>query len=508
MKEVDIIMKIFKFIANRFTMVSLALLSQIGFLLVLTKYFENVMPTAQLTVRILAVMIMCIILNQIDNPAIAMTWIVVILISPVFGSVLYLLVGTKRPGKRFRKVFEKANVKRNLGISEDCIKNENYEIFQKSSYLRHLDFPVFKNTETKYFPLGDDAFPIMLQEIEKAEKFIFMEYFIVEAGEMHDKIIAALEKKVKEGVDVRFIYDDMGSLFTVPHNYWKQLEKKGIKCFAFNPYLPIISAIMNNRDHRKIMVIDSRVAFTGGINIADEYINKREKYGHWKDNVLMLRGEGAKEFTLLFLQMWKAFRKDKEDISKFFDTGGVNISCEGYVQPFADSPVDDDLTGENIYIDAINNAKKYIYIFTPYLIPDQVMIRSLCLAAEKGVDVKLLVPGVPDKKTVYAMTKSYYGPLIKSGVEIYKYNPGFLHAKGFVSDDNLGCVGTINIDYRSLYHHFECGCMLYNSSAIKEIKDDFIKTLEKSEKIEKYQRVKGVIGSTYHAILRLIAPLM
>lgn len=492
------IVKILKLICNRIFIVSLALLAQVFFLFYVSDYFAP----AELTARILSFFVIGYVLNQIKNPSIAMTWTLFIIISPVFGSVLYLLMGGKRPGRQMRRAYEKSAMKVNRikGLSEPCCEVE------ASEYLKRLGFPLYKNTSAKYFPLGDDAFPVMLQELEKAEKFIFMEYFILDDGEMLSKIEAILERKVKEGVDVRVIYDDMGSLFTLPHNYWQELEKKGIKCFSFNRFVPIMSAVMNHRDHRKILVVDSRVAFTGGINIADEYINKKVKYGHWKDNAVMIKGEGVKEFTAMFLTMWKAYRKDKEDISVFFP----EEECEeqGYVQPFADSPVDDDLTGENLYMDYINNAKKYIYIFTPYLIPDQVMIRSLSLAAEKGVDVKIMVPGIPDKKIVYALTKSYYGPLIQAGVEIYKYTPGFLHSKGFVCDDTVACTGTVNIDFRSLYHHFECGCMIYNSPAVTEVKEDFVSTLEKCEKIEKYQKIKGVIGTTYHAILRLIAPLM
>ncbi len=504
-------MKFLKPVTSRFAMVTIALIMQIGFIVLLSNYFEHVAITANVTVRIIGFTVICIVLNQIKNPSIAMTWTVFILVTPIFGSVLYILIGSKSPARGMRKQLSKAKKKvygkvmPQIGLnSAEC---DDEEINAKSSYLRKLGFPLYKNTTAEYFSLGDDAFGVMLEEIEKATDFIFMEYFILDKGEMLSKIEEALIRKASEGVDVRVIYDDMGCLFTLPHNYWKTLENKGVKCLAFNRYIPVISAIMNNRDHRKILVIDSRVAFTGGVNIADEYINKIEKYGHWKDNVLMVKGEAAMGFSLLFLELWKAFRTEKEDLSKFFKSHNYT-SREGYFQPFSDSPVDDDLVGENIYMDAINNAKKYIYIFTPYLIPDQVLIRSLSLAAQKGVDVKILVPGIPDKKAVYSVTKSYYGPLIKSGVEIYKYTPGFLHSKGFVSDDNIALCGTINLDFRSLYHHFECGCVIYKAPVINHIKDDFLNTLEKSEKIEKYQRVKGVIGTTYHAVIRLLAPLM
>lgn len=501
-------MKFLKPLTNRIFMVTVALFVQIGVIISLSTYFEHFAATANFAIRAIGLVVICIVLNQIKNPSIAMTWIVFILITPVFGSVLYFLIGGKRPGRILSRKLNRVKLKRKIprkrGIEGEC---EDEEVESRSKYLKKLGFPLYKNTSAEYFPLGDYALDRMLSEIEKAKEFIFFEYFILDKGEMLSKIEEALIRKANEGVDVRVIYDDVGCLFTLPHNYWKTLEEKGIKCLAFNRYIPVISAIMNNRDHRKILVIDSRVAFTGGVNIADEYINKKTKYGHWKDNVLMLKGEGAMEFTRLFLEIWKAFRTEKEDLTRFFRKS-YEAHCEGYVQPFSDSPVDDDLVGENVYMDAINNAKKYIWIFTPYLIPDQVMVRSLTLAAQRGVDVKILVPGIPDKKIVYSITKSCYAPLVEKGVEIYKYNPGFLHSKGFVADDTLAFVGTINIDFRSLYHHFECGCMLYKAPVIENIKTDFIATLEKCERITKCQRIKGVIGTTYHAIMRLIAPIM
>ncbi len=503
-------MKILKPIVSRFTMVTVALLMQIGVMVLMSTYFESIMIAARIAIGVVSFIVVCIVLNQVQNSAIALTWIIFILTFPIFGSMLYLLVGGKRPGRKMRKRFEKASakksVKRTLGMKEELFE-ENENVYYESMYLKRQGFPVYKNTSVKYFPLGDDAFPAMLEAIESAKEFIFMEYFILDKGEMLEKIIDVLERKAKEGVDVRVIYDDMGSLFTLPHNYPKILSEKGIKCLDFNPYVPVVSAIMNHRDHRKILVVDSRIAFTGGINIADEYINKKEKYGHWKDNAIMLTGEGVNGFTLMFLEMWRAYKKDDTDISRFLKFE-KSTEGAGYVQPFFDTPVDDELVGENVYMQAIASAKRYIYIFTPYLIPDRVLVRELTLAAKRGVDVKIMVPGIPDKKMVYSITKSHFGPLLKKGVKIYKYTPGFLHAKGFVCDDSVAFAGTVNVDYRSMYHHFECGCIMYNTPSVFEIKDDFLKTLKKCEKVEKSQRLKGVIGTTYHALVRLISPMM
>ncbi|MBQ8002187.1 MAG: cardiolipin synthase, partial [Clostridia bacterium] len=492
---------------------SLALLVQVVVLVVISMFFDDRVHEVNTVIRMLSILVVLFIINESCNPSIKMAWIVFILITPVFASMLYVLLGGKLPRRHLRKACSVADKRhsrfrtKNL-VAENGLKKEDMHLYTQSRYLENLGFPVCNNTDVSYYGLGDEAFPVMLEELEKAKRFIFLEYFILDDGEMLSAIENVLERKVKEGVEVRLIYDDMGSVFSIPWGYGKKLEEKGIKCLAFNPYLPVISAAMNNRDHRKILVVDNRVAFTGGINIADEYINKKEKYGHWKDNAIMLKGDGVREFTLMFLDMWNAFRDKREDISPFLTLCYYSAKQEGFVQPIADTPLDDETVGERVYLSAINSAQDYIYIYTPYLIPDNELNGALCMAAKKGVKVKLIVPGIPDKKVVYSMTKSYYRTLIEQGVEIYKYTKGFIHAKGFVCDDSLCCAGTINLDFRSMCHHFECGCVCYKAPVIAQMKRDMEKTLEMCEKITEYQRFKGFWGSMYHAILRLIAPLM
>ncbi len=506
-------MKFLKPAMNRFLVISIALMVQVAFLVVVSKFFEGRSSEINNLIRAFSILTVLFVINERSNPAIKMAWIVFILVTPVFGSMLYALMGGKRPRRFLRKACEASERKnavyrkRNEKVSEK-LKEEDEGLYVQSRYLENLGFPVCENTTARYFPSGEEAFPFMLEAIERAERFIFLEYFILDDGEMLTKLENALEKKAKEGVEVRFIYDDMGSVFSIPFGYEKKLSKKGIKCLSFNPYLPVISAAMNNRDHRKILVIDSRVAFTGGINIADEYINKIEKYGYWKDNVVRLEGDGAREFTLMFLDLWNAFRDKGEDISEFLKKADFECIGGGFVQPFSDTPLDDEAVGENVYLSAINSAKKYIYIYTPYLIPDYELNSALCLAAKKGVDVKIIVPGIPDKKIVYSMTKSYYRTLINAGVEIYKFNDGFVHAKGFVCDDVISCVGTINLDFRSMCHHFECGCVFYKMPVVAQVKEDMLKTVAQCEKVVDFQRFNGFLGSTYHAILRLLAPLM
>ena len=325
---------------------------------------------------------------------------------------------------------------------------------------------------------------------------------------MWDSILEILEEKAKKGVDVRVMYDDFGCVATLKKSYPKELQKKGIKCVVFNALNPIAGMIMNNRDHRKIMVIDGKVAFSGGINIADEYININSKYGHWKDNGIKIVGDAVWNYTVMFLGLWNAFKKEDKDFTKFkYDFKNRNIN-NGYVVPYGETPLDEEITGEDVYLNIINQANDYVYIFTPYLIIDTDMINSLNLAAKRGVDVRIVIPGIPDKKIVYTLSESHIEPLAKAGVKVYKYTPGFVHAKVFVSDDKIATVGTINLDYRSLYLHFECGCYMENVDVIKDIKKDMIETIEKSREVGKKEISPNFFKWVWQALLRLVAPLM
>jgi cardiolipin synthase len=303
------------------------------------------------------------------------------------------------------------------------------------------------------------------------------------------------------------MYDDLGCIATLPSDYYKKLEAKGIKCIAFNHLHPFAGIIMNNRDHRKILVIDGKVAFSGGINIADEYINEKEVYGHWKDNAIKIVGDSVWNYTIMFLTIWNAYRNEDEDFALFkhkFKDDGI---YRGFVAPYGETPFDREVTGEDVYLNIINQAKKYVYIFSPYLIIDTDMVNSLCLAAKRGIDVRIVIPGIPDKKIVYTVSESYILPLVKAGVKVYKYTPGFIHAKVFVSDDHIATCGTINMDYRSLYLHFENGIYLENNSEIKEIISDFEETLKDCHKLDDKDVKVGFFKNVWQAILRLLAPL-
>ena len=317
-------------------------------------------------------------------------------------------------------------------------------------------FPIFDRTQVTYFPLGEYKFRAMLEELEKAEKYIFMEYFIIEEGYMWGCILDVLIRKAKEGVDVRVMYDGMCEISTLPTDYWKLLNAEGIKAKAFSPIRPIVSTHYNYRDHRKILVIDGKVAFNGGVNLADEYINRKERFGHWKDTAVMLKGDAANSFALMFLQVWNAWEGEPDYSILSEADSGCTDEGDGYVMPYCDSPFDGYKVGETVYLDILNRATDYVHIMTPYLILDGELETALKYAALRGVDVRLILPGIPDKKIAYSLAKTHYRQLISAGVKIYEYSPGFVHAKVFVSDDKKAVVGTINLDYRSLYHHFEC----------------------------------------------------
>ena len=353
------------------------------------------------------------------------------------------------------------------------------------------------------------TFRNIIKEQKKAEKYIFMEYFIVEEGFMFNSILSILEEKVKQGVEVRIMYDDMGSLGTLPASYAKQLEKKGIKAVSFNRISPIINTIMNHRDHRKILIIDGKVAFSGGANLADEYINKKVKHGHWMDNIICIKGKAVWSYLVMFLTNWNALRHEDFDYSVFKNEDVVDDTLfDGYIAPYAETPLDEELTGQSVYEDLLNSANKYVYIMTPYLIIDSEMINTLIHTAKKGVDVRIIMPGIADKKIVHDIGTTYYKQLIQGGVKIYEYEPGFVHSKVFICDDTYATVGTINLDYRSLYLHFENGTLLYKSKKIMDVKQNFMDTLSKCKKIQVEDTHVNIIKGLFLSIIRIFSPLM
>ncbi|MDE5630405.1 MAG: cardiolipin synthase, partial [Bacilli bacterium] len=422
--------------------------------------------------------------------------------------LIFIIIGqNKKSSKLLKRITaSEKNSKKYLQQDEE-VKKE----FKDNSRLKYISdfagYPVTKNNEVKYYPLGEEMFKDMLKYLKKAEKFIFMEFFIISYGTMWSSILAILEEKVKQGLDVRIIYDDAGCIATLNNNYYEELEAKGIKCIAFNKLKPISGVIMNHRDHRKILVIDGCVAFSGGVNISDEYINIDSPYGHWKDTGVKIIGEAIWNYTVMFLTMWNAYSKVDKDFNKFKYEFKDQKQVHGFVSPYGETPLDEEENGKDIYLNIINQAHNYVYITTPYLIIDTDVINSLILAAKRGVDVRIIIPGIPDKKITYFLSESYVEILVKGGVNIYKYTPGFVHSKVFVSDDHIATVGTLNLDYRSLYLHFECGLYLEDTKCIKDIKQDLDETISKCHKVTKKEARAGIIKSIWQAILRLFAPL-
>lgn len=505
-----------KFLSHRLVIVGFLLVLQMAFLLLTILAFGVSLINFYFASIILSSAVVIYILSDRSNPGYKIAWIIPIMIFPIFGGLLYVIFGGNKLSNRERrkmadiKIRTKENYNQNV-VTLKLLKQENLDAYAQSYYINNSSLsPVYQNTKTTYFKLGEDMYEDLLKRLKEAKKFIFMEFFIVEDGKMLQTILKILENKVKEGVDVRFIYDDMGCIMTLPNKYYETLRKKGIKCSAFNPFIPILTTRLNNRNHRKIVVIDGMYAYTGGINLADEYINAKEKYGHWKDNGVLLEGEAVKSFTVMFLALWGYIHNEVEDYKKYFLPLQDNILVsDGFIQPYSDSPLDEEATGETIYLNMIGRAKKYLYITTPYLIVDNEMVTSLCNAAKSGVDVRIITPGIADKKLVNEVTKAYYSALIESGVKIYEYTPGFIHAKTFICDDIYATVGTVNLDYRSLYLHFECGVWMYKASCIKDILKDYKETLKLSHEItlEECKNV-NVFRRIFRAILRLFAPLM
>ena len=461
-------------------------------------------------------MVSLYILNKKEKPAYKLTWIMLILFAPVFGGIFYIiftLQSNSRKLKRQRKKIDAALRPLFLlpGNSLPLILAEHKDCAPQVRYLQEFaGFPVYRHTKTEFFPSGETFFARLLPELEKAEKYIFMEFFILEQGRMLDPVIGILERKARAGLDVRLIYDDLGCFLSLPANFHDELEKKGIRCMIFNPFKPIWSSYQNNRDHRKIVSIDGKVAFTGGMNIADEYINVYEKYGHWKDAGILLEGEAAWSMTLIFLHMWNLGRDPIEDAAALYPwkTEPCTTASDGWVLPYADSPMDDENVGEHVYIQIINAAKDYVYINTPYLVVDDNLLSALTLAAKSGVDVRIITPHRWDKWVVRICSRSYYRQLVQAGVKVYEYSQGFNHSKTFVSDDKVATVGTTNLDFRSLYLHFEDGVWVYGSGIVAAVKEDFLSTLPSCHRITPEDCARNALQRIVQDVLRLFAPLM
>ena len=502
-------------IFSRMGLILLLLAFHIFLLFSAFRWFGNFLPHIYGGTVLFNVVMVLYLLNCRIDPSAKITWLIVITLLPVFGALLFGYtqsdLGHRALKKRLNELI--GQTRESIPQSPDVLEAVSREAPGAAALARYVGrtgcYPVYDKTAVTYFPLGEDKWAELLRQLEQAEHFIFLEYFIVDEGLMWGKILEILARKAKEGVEVRVMYDGTCEFSTLPHDYPKRLEALGIRCKMFSPVTPFLSTHYNYRDHRKILVIDGHTAFNGGVNLADEYINHIEKHGHWKDTAVMLKGEAARSFTLMFLQMWNIDEKEPEfDHFLAYPARGPEDAA-GYVMPYGDCPLDRDKVGERVYMDLLNRAERYVHIMSPYLILDGEMETALKFAAERGVDVTLILPGIPDKAAPYALAKTHYASLMDSGVKIYEYTPGFVHAKVFVSDDREAVVGTINLDYRSLYHHFECATYLCQVPCIPQIEADFQETLAKCRQATVQTLREEKLGRRLAGVfLKAIAPLL
>lgn len=512
--------RLLNIVFSRLGLITLLFFINVGFMLLAYKWFSESIPQLTGVLTIFEIIMIIYLFNCEFDSDVKLTWLMVIMVLPLFGSLFLLYtrmdIGHRAIKRRMQQLLAETDdsLEQNIEVMQH-LRSANPESATLVHYVNRTGcYPAYENTEVKYFPTGQDKLNELLVQLEQAKKYIFLEYFIIEEGAMWGQVLEILARKAKEGVEVRLLYDGSCEFTTLPHDYPKRIGKLGIQCKMFAPLTPFVSTLYNYRDHRKILVIDGHTAFTGGINLADEYINAKEKYGDWKDIAIMLKGEAAKSFALMFLHMWNVDTRG-EDFDKYLK---IDIEDEllntaqfakGFVLPYGDYPLDNDKVGERIYMDVLNQATKYVHIMSPYLILDEEMEAALQFAAERGIDVKIILPGIPDKKGPYALAKMHYKALLTSGVKIYEYTPGFVHAKMFVSDDVKGIVGTINLDYRSFYHHFECAAYMYEVECIIDMEKDFQETLARCREVtfETIKKEKWWI-KVRGSLLKIIAPLI
>ena len=477
-----------------------------------TKAFSLIANSIFLLIE--SILVLYIIYKPI-NPAYKIIWIILILTVPVLGSILYFLTGLIKVPRRLREimslVFKKTS--RYIMPNDDVyekLKKDSLTAHKQARYLLNTsNFPLYENNSVEYLSLGEIYYERMLEDIKNAQKYIFLEYFIISKGKMWDELLALLLSKAKEGVKIYISTDQFGSFFKLPKEFQDLNKKKNIYINVFNPVTPVISARLNYRDHRKITVIDGKVAYTGGINIGDEYINLDNKLGHWKDFGVRVTGNAVNSFVVMFIRLWNCGKNKIEVNDCWFNNDKINGVGNGFVLPYADGPNNTYNPAENTYMNIIQSAKDYVYITTPYLIIDNEIKQSLITAAKSGVDVRIVIPHIPDKKLVYACSRSFYNQLLLAGVKIYEYTPGFMHGKMCISDDRFATIGSINFDFRSLYLHYECGIWMYKTSAIEDMKKDFLKVVKLSERVSlKEWSKRSIFKKLLEAALRLIAPLL
>ena len=500
-------------IPTRLLVSALLFLAQILFLFVFVYTLSKNFVTIYFVFNIIAALLVVYILNRRDNPSYKIMWIVFILIFPIFGISVFLLWGGERVMPHLRKKMNKCEKHYLKYLPPDwevreALKKYDLAHYKQADYLAgESGYPLYDGTSTEYLAPGEVFLPKLLEELQKAEKYVFIEFFILAEGKMWDAIHRILKEKVQNGVEVRIIFDDFGSIKRQSRDFLKKLRAEGIKISEFNPIRPSVNAFTNNRNHRKIVVIDGKTAVTGGINIGDEYINAERPLGCWMDSAIIIKGKAVRSFLAMFCAMWEFTTKRHIAINRYIPD--YSVDAEGFVLPYCDGPLSRRNPAEGIYKQILNSSQKYVYIATPYLIIDSSMTEVLKMAAKSGIDVRIITPGVPDKWYVHPVTQYSYLELLESGVKIYEYTPGFLHSKLFISDDKIATVGTVNMDYRSFVLHFECGAWICNNSTVLDVKQNFLEILEKSKEIslKEWQNI-SVYKKLKQTVLHLFAPFM
>mgnify|MGYP002509988208 FL=1 len=508
---------VFKIIFGRTLIIILMVVFQILVLLASFLEVRTYFPFIWESMNLLGGILVIFIVNRDEPAEFKASWIIPICLFPVFGAMIYLFVlgnfggiGLKaKLGRRMRetKGLLAADPEARTAMEECSAQFRGFAHYMEQS----AGFPAYHNTTAVYYPLGEDKFADLCIELQKAEKFIFLEYFIIARGYMWDTVLEILKEKVKEGVEVRVMYDGMCSILLLPYHYPAELKSYGIKAKMFAPIVPFLSTTQNNRDHRKILVIDGKTAFTGGVNLADEYINEEERFGHWKDVAVKITGDAVRSFTVMFLQMWNVSEQGSENYEAYLRNISFDkpFAEDGFVIPYGEAPTRSTEIGKTVYASMMQRAAKYVHIMTPYFVVDKEFLDVMQFAARRGVEVIMILPHIPDKKVVYWIARNFYPDLLKAGIKVYEYTPGFVHAKVFVSDDVCATVGTVNLDYRSFYHHFECGVCFHENTVVPKVEEDFQNTLRKCQevtmdyyrKIPLYQKMVGMVA-------RLLAPLM
>ena len=504
-----------KLIFQRVVAVSLGILLQIAFLIVMATVLRDDVYWIRIGMGVLSWAVIIYIISCSVNPSYKIAWIVLILAFPVAGLTIYLLFGGNKISSYEHRKMQSIEAVAMQQLEQEeaplwALAASGSPAFNHARYLYFTSgYPIYDAADAEYFSCGESCFQAMLDELEKAEKYIFVEFFILAQGKMWGSILDVLARKAAQGVDVRVVYDDFGCITRLPMQYAKKLREMGIRAHAFNPYIPILSARLNNRDHRKLLIIDGKVGFTGGVNLADEYINEYERFGHWKDCGILVRGKPVWSMTVMFLSLWDYVDRAEEDVAAFRPEYPEDAPCTGYLQPFADSPLDNEDVGATILQNLISAAQERVWIMTPYLILDDKMATALCVAAKSGVDVRIITPAIPDKWYVHAVTRANYEELTHAGVRIFEYTPGFVHSKVYLGDTHYAVVGTVNLDFRSLYLHFEDAVYLCDADAVGQIELDFSVTFPQCREITHAQcRHVNIFQRVLRALLRMFAPLM